>query len=338
MRAALIGLGMVAKTYGDAFRNTDKVQLVSVHARSDASRAKFLDTWPDLGAKAAASIEEIAASDVDFVILTTPPNARAEIVEVLTKAGKPILMEKPVERDLPRATALVEHCEAAGLPLGIVLQHRFRPIVAEARKALADLGPLQMVECNVGWWRPQSYYDEPGRGTYERDGGGVMISQAIHIMDLMLSLTGQAQEVTAMLATTGLHRMESEDFASAGLRFESGAVGSLYATTAAYPGRGESITLHCRDGSIRLERGALQIDRQDGTSEQIGKTAASGSGADPMAFSSDAHRFVIEDFAEALRDGRPPRVTGREALGVHRLIAALEASGRADAKVNLKDI
>ena len=228
------------------------------------------------------TVEEIAADPgIGFAILTTPPNARAEIVGKLAAAGKPILMEKPVERTLAGATRLVELCEAKGVPLGIVLQHRARPVVAELRRVMAELGPLVAAEVSVPWWRPQAYYDEPGRGTYARDGGGVLISQAIHTLDLMLTLTGPVVSVNAMVATTGFHRMEAEDFVCAGLRFATGAVGQLFATTASFPGRGETITLHFRRGSVRLEAGVLRIDRQDGTSETIGQAAASGRGGGP---------------------------------------------------------
>lgn len=338
MKCALIGLGMVSKTYGDAIAKCETVDLSLVYARSPDAREAFLSDWPQLNARAASGVDEIAASDVDFVILTTPPNARAEIVETLAAAGKPILMEKPVERTLDAATALVERCEAAGVPLGIMLQHRARPVVADLRAVIGDLGPLRMAEVNVPWWRPQAYYDEPGRGTYARDGGGVMISQAIHTMDLMLSLTGPVAEVSAMSATTGFHDMESEDFVCAGLRFANGAVGQLFATTASFPGRGETVTLHFAEGSAHLEAGQLKIDRRDGTSEVLGQAATSGAGADPMAFTSDWHRFVIEDFAQSLTDKRPPLVPGRDALEVHRLIAALEKAGRTGTTVSLKDI
>ncbi|MGY9011214.1 MAG: Gfo/Idh/MocA family protein [Rhodobacterales bacterium] len=338
MRAALIGLGMVSRTYGDALRNSKTVSLASAYARSAGSLAAFLRDWPDLGATAAESIDQIAASDVDFVILTTPPNARTDIIDVLARTGKPILMEKPVERTLENAMALVETCEAANVPLGIVLQHRARPVVSDLRRIMPTLGALQAVEVNVPWWRDQSYYDELGRGSYDRDGGGVLISQAIHTLDLMLSLTGPVAEVAAMASTTGFHQMEAEDFVTAGLRFDNGAVGQLFATTASFPGRGETITLHFQNGSAHLDAGFLRIDRVDGTSEVIGQAATSGAGADPMAFTSDWHRFVIEDFADALLTNRPPLVTGRDALGVHRLIAALEHSARTGSRAQLKDI
>jgi predicted dehydrogenase len=337
MKTALIGLGMVSQTFGDALRNSPHVSLDTIYARSPESRASFLKDWPDLGAKAADSVSEIADSDVDFVIITTPPNARSEIVEELAKAGKPILMEKPVERSLGNAAALVEVCEKAGVPLGIVLQHRARPVVDDLRRLMPSLGALQAVEVNIPWWRPQSYYDEPGRGSYARDGGGVLISQAIHTLDLLLSLTGPVDAVTAMAAKTGFHQMEAEDFVSAGLRFENGAAGQIFATTASFPGRGETITLHFSDGSAHLDAGVLRIDRQDGTQEVIGQAATSGAGADPMAFTSDWHRAVIEDFAMAVREGRPPLVTGREALNVHRLIAAMEQSARTGTRVQMKD-
>lgn len=338
MKAALIGLGMVSRTYGDAFRNSETVLLSTVFARSQESRTAFLDAWPELGARDAGSVEEIAADpQIDFVILTTPPNARADIVETLAASGKPILMEKPVERTLEAATALVETCEAHAVPLGIMLQHRARPAAADLRAVAGQLGELLAVEISVPWWRAQSYYDEPGRGSYARDGGGVLISQAIHTLDLAIAIAGPVSEVTAMAATTGFHRMEAEDFVSAGLVFDSGAVGQIFASTASFPGRGESIAFHHRNGSAHLEAGLVRIDRQDGTSETIGTAAASGAGADPMAFTSDWHRFVIEDFAVAVREGRPPLVPGRAALDVHRLIDALETSARSGSRVSMKD-
>lgn len=338
MKAALIGLGMVSKTYADAFAKTDKVTLGPVFARRPESRRTFLDTFPGLAGYDAGSVEEIAADpSVDFVILTTPPNGRKGIVETLATAKKPILMEKPVERTLENATALVELCEALDVPLGIVLQHRARPAVRDLADRMDRLGPLITAEINVPWWRPQSYYDEPGRGTYGRDGGGVLISQAIHTLDLMLTLTGPVAEVTAMCATSAFHSMEAEDFVVAGLAFANGAIGQLFATTASFPGTGETITLHCRDGSARLDAGALRLSYHDGASETVGQAVASGAGADPMAFTSDWHRFVIEDFAEALDDGRPPLVPGRAALDVHRLIAAIEKSGQTGSRVSLKE-
>ena len=336
MRAALIGLGMVSRTFGDAFANSTIVDLAAAYARSGEARSRFVDRFAHLGVVEAPSVVDIARDPtIDFVVVATPPNARAEIVETLCAHDKPILMEKPIERDLSRATAIVERCEQAGVPLGIVLQHRARPVLADLVREQPHLGQLAALEVNVPWWRPQAYYDEPGRGHYARDGGGVLITQAIHTLDLMLSLAGPVSEVTAMAATTALHDMESEDFVTGGLRFANGAVGQLFATTASFPGRGESITMHFTHGSIELVAGRLRVSRHDGTSDVFGVDAASGAGADPMAFTSEWHRLIIEDFAEAVKHGRAPLVSGRDALDVHRLIDALERSAREGEKVSV---
>jgi len=327
---------MVAKTYADAIANSADLSQKTVFARSEDARWAFLSDHPDLGAESAASIEEIANDpDIDFVIVATPPNARRHIVEVLGTGRKPILMEKPVERTIALAEEIVEICEDLGIPLGVMLQHRARPAVADLRGRLGELGTLIAVEANVPWWRPQAYYDEPGRGTYDRDGGGVLISQAIHTLDLMLSLTAPVSEVTAMCATTAAHEMESEDFVVAGLALANGAVGKVFASTASFPGQSETIVLHGTEGSARLEAGTVRLDWRNGDSETIGERAASGAGADPMAFTSDWHRAVIEDFADAIPQNRPPLVTGRDALQVHALITAIETAGRTGQRLTI---
>jgi predicted dehydrogenase len=335
MHAALIGLGMVSRTYGEAIRNSEKVALKTVYAPSMDSRESFTIDFVDVCDSFSESLSDIADDpEIDFVIVATPPNARIEILQVMAEAGKPILMEKPIERTLKSATAVVEYCEAKSVPLGVMLQHRARPVVGNLIEKLDDLGDILAAEVAVPWWRPQSYYDEKGRGTYIRDGGGVMIAQAIHTLDLMLALTGPALEVTAMCATTGLHDMEAEDFVSAGLKFESGAVGNILATTASFPGSGETITLHCRNGSARLESSRLLLSWQDGRTETFGDEADSTGSVD---IPYKPHQTVIEDFADAIAEGREPLIPGRSALDVHQLISAIEQAGRDGERVYLKE-
>ncbi|MEO1103331.1 MAG: Gfo/Idh/MocA family oxidoreductase, partial [Pseudomonadota bacterium] len=253
-------------------------------------------------------------------------------------SGKPILMEKPIERTLDAAQAIVGTCAQAGVPLGIVLQHRMRPSALELKRVLEadELGEIASVEITVPWWRPQSYYDEPGRGTFARDGGGVLISQAIHTIDLALYLTGPVRRVQAMLRTSALHQMETEDFAVIGLDFASRAVGSIVATTAAYPGGPESIALHGTKGSARLAANELVICLRNGDERTFGEAGGSGGGADPMAFTHDWHRAIIADFADAIEQNRPPVASGQDALAVHRLIDAAVRSSREGWAVDVK--
>lgn len=335
-RLAVVGLGMASKPHLEALAELDG--RVAVSGLFNRSRDKAEAAAARWGFPLFDSLAAIAADPgTDAVILVTPPNERAEAVALLAGAGKHILMEKPVERTLAAATAIVETCEARGVRLGIVFQHRFRAGALRLR-ALVEagaLGDLALVRATIPWWREQAYYDAPGRGTYARDGGGVLISQAIHVLDLMLSLTGPARAVQAMTATTRLHRMEAEDFAVAGIEFASGACGAVVATTATYPGEAESLVLDGTEAVARLEGGQLSVLWRDGRAESVGEASGTGGGADPMGFPCDWHRDLIEDFARAVAEDRAPAVTGRAALEVQALIEAITRSSGEGRRVRL---
>ena len=324
-RVALIGLGMAVGPHAKSLLDlAEKVEVVHAFSPTAARRAAFAETFPfPLADDLDAVLQD---ENVDAVFVLTPPNSHLEIVSRAAAAGKHVLLEKPLEVSTERAVQLVEACRRAGVRLGVVLQHRFRPAAERLAELLAkdDLGALVGASTAIRLWRPQSYYDEPGRGTLARDGGGVLLTQGIHTLDLMLSLTGAIAEVTGYARTSPLHRMEAEDQVAAALRFADGAIGTIDATTAAYPGYPERIELIYEKGTAVLAGTALSVACQDGTREKMeSESGGGGTGADPMAFPHDWHRGLIEDFLEACATGRDPRVTGEEALKVHRLIDAL---------------
>lgn len=325
----IVGLGMAAAPHAKALSElSGQITVRGAFARDGGARRSFCQKY---GFVEATSMDSILSDrEVGAILLLTPPNARLDIVKACADAGKHILMEKPIERTVAAAEQIVAICEAAGVGLGIVFQHRFRPGSRRLRQLLqsGDLGDIAMVRVQVPWWRDQSYYDEPGRGTKARDGGGVLISQAIHSLDLMLALAGPVSEVQALSGTTRLHDMGSEDFVAGGLRFANGAVGAVMATTAAFPGEAETIDIDCENGSARLQSGALRLRWRDGRVDQTESDLDTGAGADPMAFPHDWHRDLIAEFAHAVSAGRAPQVTGREALNVHYLIDALLTSAR----------
>lgn len=333
---AVIGLGMASKPHLDALELLqDQIRVSGVFNRS---RERVEAVAAQSGYAVFDSVEAIAAdSATQAVIVLTPPNQRLELVRTLAAAGKHILTEKPVERSTAAARQIVEICETANVLLGVVFQHRFRAGARRLVELIRDgqLGKLALVRADIPWWRDQAYYDVPGRGTYERDGGGVLISQAIHVLDLMLSLTGPAQSVQAICTTTDLHQMEAEDFACGGIRFCSGAVGSVVATSATFPGSTESITVDGTEATAVLTGGNLKVMWRDGRQEEQGEISGTGGGADPMAFPCDWHRDLIADFADAVRDQRPPAITGREALRVHALIDAMVTSSRTGQVANV---
>lgn len=321
---AVIGLGLALPPHAAALADlADRVRVVAAYGRSPAGRAAAAERcgWP-----VADDLDALAADPaVEAALILTPPASHLPIAERFLRAGKHVLVEKPLEVDLPRAEALVALAADADRRLGVVLQHRFRRGSVALRDMLAagDLGRIAAATCTVPWWRDQAYYDVPGRGTLERDGGGVLMTQAIHTIDLLLSLLGPVEAVAAVAATTPLHRMQCEDFAAATLRFASGAVGSLVATTAAYPGEPEELCLIGETGVARLRAGSLRLERPGREPVTVEEDGRSGAGASPMDFDHAAHRALIADFVDAVADRRPPLADGRAALATQRLLASI---------------
>jgi UDP-N-acetyl-2-amino-2-deoxyglucuronate dehydrogenase len=326
----IVGPGMAGRPHALALQALgDRVEVRGVFRRDADKRRAFAAQY---GFPESASLEAMLADPaLDAVLVLTPPNAREEIVVAAARAGKHVLMEKPVERTTAAAERIVAVCEVARVRLGIVFQHRFRAGSVKLAGLLRDgaLGRIATVMLNVPWWRTQEYYDEPGRGTLAQDGGGVLLTQAIHSLDLMLSLAGPVSQVAALAGTSAMHRMETEDTVGAGWRFASGAVGGFLATTALYPGGAETMTIGGERATATLSGGTLLLHWLDGRSETFGDPPGeAGGGADRMAFPFDWHKGLIADFVDAVEAGRDPQSNGRTALQVHRLIDALLRSSR----------
>lgn len=325
----IIGVGPASQPHFKALADlADIAEIRGVWSRSGAQRESFGITNGFATFDTAEAL--LATPDIDVVALLTPPNARLPYIELATRAKKHVLMEKPIERTSAAAEEIVAAMERAQLKLGIVFQHRYRESAIKAAELIKSglLGATGMIYVSVPWWRPQSYYDEPGRGTFARDGGGVLISQAIHSLDLMLSLAAPVAEVQAVIGTTRMHDMETEDFAAAGLRFADGALGSIMATTASFPGEAEVIVFDCENANLRLAGGLLTVKWRDARTDKFGAEVSTGGGASIMDFPHDWHRSLWRDFLEAVRNDREPAVNGRSALRVHYLIDALLGSSR----------
>jgi UDP-N-acetyl-2-amino-2-deoxyglucuronate dehydrogenase len=337
VRIAIVGLGMAVAPHAKSLMDLQgRVEVACAYSRSAARRARFAELFPFPLADDLEAIERDRG--VDAVLILTPPNTHLEMARRFAGAGKHVLLEKPVEVSTARAEQLVAVCREAGVRLGVVLQHRFRLGSLKLAGLLADgsLGRIASASAYMPLWRPQSYYDEPGRGTRERDGGGVLLTQGIHTLDLLLSLAGPAKEVTAFATTSPLHRMETEDLVCGAVRFENGAIGVIDATTACYPGLLERISILAERGTAVLTGATLEVFLQDGTRLEAGSEEAVAGGADPMAFPHSFHRRLIEDFVGAIEDGRDPHISGEEALKVHRLIDALLASSESRRVVALE--
>ncbi|MFL9913299.1 Gfo/Idh/MocA family protein [Paraburkholderia sp. RL17-337-BIB-A] len=271
----------------------------------------------------------LADPAVNVAIVATPASTHYEVARQCLDAGKHTLVEKPLEISLQRAEQLVKYAEQSIPRFGVVLQHRFRPGSIKLRALLAEgrLGEIQNASVKVPWWRPQSYYDEPGRGTIQRDGGGVLLTQAIHAIDLFRSLVGVKSVEAAQVTTTAIHKMETEDYVNALLTLGNGAPGFLTATTTMYPGQAESIDVVGTKATATLCGGELNVFFHDGETITIESDGRSGGGASIMDFSHEPHCSLISDFLDSVSNGRSPIVTGSEALETHRLIDTILQRG-----------
>ncbi len=336
-RLAIIGLGMAVTPHARSLLNLqDRVEVVAAYSPSEARRIDFAARFPF---PTIASLDAILGDpSIEVVAILTPPNTHLNLVRRAAAAGKHILLEKPIEISSERAAEVVRVCRHTGVRLGVVLQHRFRPAAMRLKELLRTgaFGNLVACSTSIRLWRPQSYYDEPGRGTRARDGGGVLITQGIHTLDLMLSLAGPVAEVSAYATTTTVHRMQTEDLVCAAVSFCNRALGTIDATTSAYPGFPERIEIAGETAAAILAGTRLEVFHHDGRlTEMAPDSSAGGTGADPMAFPHDYHCALITDLLDALDEGREPEINGEEALKVHRLIDALLAASATNRPVKV---
>jgi predicted dehydrogenase len=327
-RVGVIGLGMASPPHIQSLLDlSDRVEVAGAFSPTPERRIAFAARYGLPVVETADALFDDPA--ISALIVLAPPDKHVELVRRAADAGKHVLLEKPLAETPAGSVEVVEVMERAGLTLGMVFQHRFRK-AAEELRVLLDAGVLGeplTAAVSVRWWRDGAYYSQPGRGMKARDGGGVLLTQAIHTLDLFVSLLGLPSEVVGFSGTTPLRRIDSEDVVCAALRWPNGLMATVNATTAAYPGFPERIEIAGTRGSAILSGDRLEAFPMGGEAIRIGDDGGTlGGGADPMAFSHAHHRAVLADFLDALDQGRKPRADGREALKVHRLIEMLLAA------------
>jgi predicted dehydrogenase len=356
-RFALVGAGVIGKHHAAVISELgDRAELTAVvDVRLD--RAEALTAAH--GGRAYDSLAAaLAATDVDVVSVCTPTGRHAEVAIEALAAGKHVIIEKPAEVTPARTDEIIAAPQAAGTLVTVISQHRFDPSTEVAVEAIAkgELGRLTSGIASVDWWRGQSYYDSGDwRGTWELDGGGALMNQGVHTVDLMVATMGRPVEVFAYTATLAHDRIEVEDVAVGVVKFASGALGVLHASTAAYPGMSAHLQVHGDRGSVIIDGDKLAfIHRTPAETEaaersygggqdpinQVGEfPEASGAGqtagADPGALDTYAHRRQYENFLAALDGAEQVRVdlaTNRQALSI---IAGVYESARTGRPVRL---
>ena len=337
LRFGLIGAGNIARTHAAALAASDRARLSAVAGGDAAS---------ELAEAAGARLHEdpfelIKDPDVDAILVCTPSGVRRDYTVAAAEAGKHVLVEKPIEVNAERAREMIEACDRHGVTLGVVYQSRWKPHCQAVRKAVerGSLGELVLASVAVKWHRPPEYYASADwRGTWAFDGGGVLINQAIHNVDLLLWFAGDVARVRARTANR-LHRdIEVEDTVVAQLEFANGALGAIEATTAAYPGSARRVELHGTEGTIvLLDDEVAEWDLRDGTPAPAREVSAATAAARATHVMADHrwHQRQIEAFADAVNAGDTPLVDGREGLRSLELVLAVYASARKGAAVDV---
>jgi predicted dehydrogenase len=283
---------------------------------------------------AVASVEDICRlPQVDFVDVCTFPDYRLQPVRLAAQYGKHVQVQKPMAINTAIAREMIEIARAAGIVLGVASQHRFDDSSIFLRKAIdkGRLGRLLQCDAYVKWFRSAEYYSRPIKGSWAVEGGGALINQAIHQIDILRWLGGPVKEVQAMWQIGALHKIESEDVINALLRFENGATGVIQASTALWPGYSERVEIHGTKGTAIVTGDQLTAwDVRDdfGDPPPLSTSVASGA-SDPMAISLTPFERQFRDFGDAIRHHRKPLVAGEEGLAALEVVERIYNQCRA---------
>lgn len=336
-RFGIIGLGNIAPVHATAIKGTPEAELVAVATRNPDRGRAFVAQHG--GAWHADYHELLARDDVDVVTICTPHDLHAPMTLEAAAAHKHVLCEKPMARNVAECDAMIAACEQARVALGVIFQGRFEPLACQLKAALdaGQLGRLLWASANTIWHRTDEYYRSgPWRGSLEREGGGVLINQAIHAIDLLLWLAGTPARVTARMGTLN-HAIQVEDGALALLDYAGGALGLIQATTIAFPGYPERLEFYGSQGGVVYHKGQGKMEWHlaNPREDRVDEAGASSGAARPMDITATAHTAQLIEFAAAIREGRAPAVDGREGRRSVELVEAIYRSARANLPVAL---
>lgn len=336
MRVGIIGTGAIAHKHAQAYRNIGFT--VAAINDNDISRAEAFSA--QYGGEVCAAYQEVCRHEnVDFIDVCTFPDFRLQPLKVAAQAGKHVQVQKPVAIDVKTARGMVEFAAQHNVLLNVVSQHRFDDSIQFLKAAILSgrMGKIVQADAYVKWWRTAEYYSRPVKGSWHTEGGGALINQGIHQVDMLLYLCGPVAEVFGYWQLGAVHKIESEDVITAAMRYASGATGVIQSSTAMWPGYTERLELHGTKGTAIVSGDKLTAwDVQDDTGDPapIAKDVASGS-SDPMAISLEPFERQFRDFGEAIRAGRPPLSSGEEGLRALELVAGIYDSCRTGEKVRL---
>jgi UDP-N-acetyl-2-amino-2-deoxyglucuronate dehydrogenase len=332
----MIGTGAISNMHARVYKNIGFELTVCTDIFEAAGR-KFADQH---GAEFVSTYEEVCRHPkVDYVDVCTFPDFRLQPIEICAETKKHVQVQKPASTNLETARKMIETAKRGGILLGVVSQHRFDDASLFLRKAIADgrLGKLLQADCYVKWYRSAAYYSRPIKGSWQTEGGGALINQAIHQIDILRWLAGPVQEIYGAWQLGALHKIESEDVVNAVVKYANGATGVIQASTAFWPGYPERTEFHGTKGSAVITGDKLttwDVENDAGEPAPVAKEVASGA-SDPMAISLEPFERQFRDFGEAIEKGRKPMVAGEEGYQALEIVDGIYRSCRTGQVVRL---
>ncbi len=340
----IIGLGMISEFHAQAIMHIDNASLVAgydpVKERADAFSKKY-------NCKGYTDLDEFLRDpNVEICCIATPSGLHLDGAVAAARKGKHVIVEKPLEITPERCRAIIEECKKNSVMLSGIFPSRYHEVSKLLKRAIDEgrFGKITFADAQIKWYRSQEYYDSGAwRGTWEMDGGGCLMNQGIHAIDLLQWLVGRVKEVSAFITTEGHERIEVEDNAAVILRFENGAIGTIEGSTCAYPGFLKRIEVMGTNGSAIIEEEDLvawkfKDEREE--DEEIrkrfrGKTVSGGGASDPSFISYEPHQRLFEAFIKALESDTDPDITGESASKAVEIISAAYESARTDSIIRL---
>ncbi|MGN6428205.1 MAG: Gfo/Idh/MocA family protein [Leifsonia sp.] len=354
LNVAIVGCGIIGLNHARAVLRHPGLAVTALVDPDPAAAGALADriAAEATGARRPATVATLAEAldgdDIDIVVICTPSGLHVPLAETALAAGRHVVIEKPLDVSMTRGRRLLElsrRAERDGLLVSVISQHRFDPaslVVAEAAHGGA-LGRLTSAVASVAWWRRQDYYDYGRwRGTWELDGGGALMNQGVHTVDLLLWFLGRPVEVDARTALLAHERVEVEDVAVATLRFENGALAVLHATTAAYPGLSVRLQVHGDRGSAIIDDDQLEYLGTVGApsnraAELVPASELRGGDRGPDAFVT-GHLRQYEDIEAAIRERRAPAVTVADAFLALAVVRSVYLSATLGRPVLLSEV
>ncbi|MEX2263907.1 MAG: Gfo/Idh/MocA family oxidoreductase [Bryobacteraceae bacterium] len=336
MKVGIIGTGAISQKHAEAYRNIGYRVTVCTDIFEESGK-RFADRH---GAEFVNTYEEVCRHpNVDYVDVCTFPDFRLQPIEICAQTGKHVQVQKPIATNLETARRMIDTACQAGIQLGVVSQHRFDESSQFLIRAIAQgrLGKLLQADCYVKWHRSAAYYSRPIKGSWAVEGGGALINQAIHQLDILRWMAGPVSELFGYWQLGALHKIESEDVVNAVVRYANGATGVIQASTAFWPGYTERTEFHGTKGTAIISGDKLttwDVENDEGEQAPVARDVASGA-SDPMAISLEPFERQFLDFGEAIRTGRKPLLGGEEGYQALELVMAVYQSCRTGQKVAL---